>query len=453
MNHKLITDRLFYQKVLSIMLPVALQQTINMGVNMLDTMMLGQMGEVQISASSLANQYYNFFTIFCMGIIGGSSVLAAQYWGARDLNKVQQTFCLAIRMALLFSVTFALLTWLFPAQIMRIYTPDPAVIEQGVRYLRITTFVFVIHGTSLVAEQLMRSVGQARLGLVVSSISFVVNLIANYIFIFGKFGAPRMEIAGAALGTLFARIAEFLVTFGYIFFRDRSLHFRFSHLFRKVERSLLMNYLRLGVPVLVSDGLLGLGSNLVSIILGHMGAAVVAANAICQVIDRLFTVVIQGIANASSIVTGHTIGEGDTERAMQQGYTFYLLSVAFGLIAVVMVLACGPLTIRVYSLTDARLYRHRVLPVYPVRHDKRRSARRRRYQIPDESRHPVYVAGVHPSRVYRRSGPGLARMADHPLSANRLCHQIGLVRHTVKERKMDTVCGGCLSPGTKLKIF
>ena len=114
MNRKLITDRLFYQKVLSIMLPVALQQAINMGVNMLDTMMLGQMGEVQISASSLANQYYNFFTIFCMGIIGGSSVLAAQYWGARDLNKVQQTFFLAIRMALLFSVTFALLTWLFP---------------------------------------------------------------------------------------------------------------------------------------------------------------------------------------------------------------------------------------------------------------------------------------------------------------------------------------------------
>lgn len=79
MNHKLITVRLFYQKVLSIMLPVALQQAINLGVNMLDTMMLGQMGEVQISASSLANQYYNFFTIFCMGIIGGSSVLAAQY--------------------------------------------------------------------------------------------------------------------------------------------------------------------------------------------------------------------------------------------------------------------------------------------------------------------------------------------------------------------------------------
>ena len=86
---KLVTDKKFYKRVLSIMLPVALQQAINMGVNMLDTIMLGQFGEVQISSSSLANQYYNFFTIFCMGIIGGSSVLAAQYWGAREVENVR----------------------------------------------------------------------------------------------------------------------------------------------------------------------------------------------------------------------------------------------------------------------------------------------------------------------------------------------------------------------------
>ena len=212
---KLVTDKKFYRRVLSIMLPVALQQAINMGVNMLDTIMLGQFGEVQISASSLANQYYNFFTIFCMGIIGGSSVLAAQYWGAREVEKVRQTFNMALRMALALAALFAVLTWCFPAQIMGIYTSEAHVVAQGVRYLRITAFIFVIHGTSLVAAQLMRSVGQAQLGLIVSCVSFVVNMIANYTFIFGKFGAPRMEIAGAALGTLLARTTEFLVTFGY----------------------------------------------------------------------------------------------------------------------------------------------------------------------------------------------------------------------------------------------
>lgn len=187
---KLVTDKKFYRRVLSIMLPVALQQAINMGVNMLDTIMLGQFGEVQISASSLANQYYNFFTIFCMGIIGGSSVLAAQYWGAREVEKVRQTFNMALRMALALAALFAVLTWCFPAQIMGIYTSEAHVVAQGVRYLRITAFIFVIHGTSLVAAQLMRSVGQAQLGLIVSCVSFVVNMIANYTFIFGKFGAP-----------------------------------------------------------------------------------------------------------------------------------------------------------------------------------------------------------------------------------------------------------------------
>ena len=132
---------------------------------------------------------------------------------------------------------------------------------------------------------------------------------------------------------------------GYIFFKDKSLGLRIKHLLHMPGKEFFSNYLRLGLPVLVSDGLLGLGGNIVSIILGHMGAAVVAANAICQVIDRLFTVVIQGISNASSIVTGHTLGEGSHEKAMQQGYTFYVLSIFFGLIAAVMVLACGPLTI------------------------------------------------------------------------------------------------------------
>ena len=169
--------------------------------------------------------------------------------------------------------------------------------------------------------------------------------------------ACREQLPGATfnccvLGTLLARTSEFLATFGYILFKDKELGLRIKHLLHMPGEEFFSNYLRLGLPVLVSDGLLGLGGNIVSIILGHMGAAVVAANAICQVIDRLFTVVIQGISNASSIVTGHTLGEGSREKAMQQGYTFYVLSIFFGLIAAVMVLACGPLTIAMYTLND-----------------------------------------------------------------------------------------------------
>lgn len=352
MKIRIIRDKNFYRMVLSIMLPVALQQAINMGVNMLDTMMLGSFGEIQLSASSLANQYYNFYTIFCMGIIGGSSVLAAQYWGAGDKEKVRETFSMAMRLALGLSVFFAVLTMLIPDKIMAIYTSEQEVITQGVRYLEITAFIFVIHGTGFVAAQLMRSVGQAQLGLVVSIISFVVNVFANYVFIFGKFGAPRMEIAGAALGTLFARLAEFVSTFVYILVIDKKLGLRLRHLIKSPSAVFYKSYFRLGAPVLVSDALLGLGGNIVSIVLGHMGAAVVAANAICQVVDRLCTVVIQGVSNASSIITGNAVGAGDRERAMAQGETFYFLSIVFGVVSAVLVFVFGPMTISVYTLTD-----------------------------------------------------------------------------------------------------
>ena len=220
---EIVRDRNFYKQVLQIMIPVALQQAINMGVNLMDTVMLGSFGEAQLSASSLANSFYNLFTIFCMGIIGGCSVLASQYWGAGNKEKVRETFSLAMRLSSVLALVFAIVTALFPYQIMRMYTDEPEVIEYGVAYVRITTFVYLVHGTSMVAAFLMRSVQNAKLGLYVSIVSFLVNIGANWIFIFGKFGAPRMEIGGAALGTLIARVVEFIVTFIYIFKIDKSL--------------------------------------------------------------------------------------------------------------------------------------------------------------------------------------------------------------------------------------
>lgn len=350
---KVVCDHGFYHQVAQIMIPVALQQVINMGVNMMDTIMLGSFGEMQLSASSLANSFYNLFTILCMGIIGGCSVLAAQYWGARNMERVRETFNLALRLAVALSLVFAIITALFPIPIMRMYTDEIEVIEYGVKYLRITTYVYLFHGTSQVIAFLMRSIHQAKLGLVVSIISFFVNILANWVFIFGKLGAPAMEIAGAALGTLIARIVEFLVTFIYVLGIDKGMALRVKHLVHNPSRELYYNYFRLGMAALFSDGLLGLGTNVMNMVLGRMGSAVVAANAICQVVDRLFTVVISGISNAASIVTGNTVGRGNRKSAMEQGQTFYLMSVVFGVVSAGLVIAFGTMTIQAYNLDAA----------------------------------------------------------------------------------------------------
>lgn len=351
----IIKEKAFYKSILTIMLPVAVQQTINMGVNMMDTIMLGSFGEVQLSASSLANSFYNIFTILCMGTIGGCSILAAQYWGAKNLQKVKETFSLAVRIAGSLALIFAVITWMFPQQIMRMFTTDNAVIEAGTAYLKITAVVYFFHGSSLVVTHLMRAVKQPRLGLYVSMLSFVVNIIANYIFIFGKFDMPRMEIAGAAVGTLIARMVEFIVTFIYVLKIDQKLGLRLQNLLWNPTREIVQKYIHVGMPVLASDGLLALGNTAVSIVIGRLGTDAVAANSICQVVDRLFTVVIAGISNASSVIIGNTIGEGDMKKVYVQGQTFYLFSVLCGVLNGLLVFFVGPFTLSFYTLAPGTI--------------------------------------------------------------------------------------------------
>ena len=349
---EIIKDKHFYERVLAIMLPVAVQQAINMGVNMMDTVMLGSFGEVQLSASSLANSYYSIFQIFCMGITASCSILISQHWGAGQIKQVKQVFALSMRLTVLFGAVFTLLTWAAPEWIMRIFTPEEDVIAAGVGYLQITTFIFLIHGIGLVTSQLMRSVGQAALGLYVSIISFVINIFANWVFIFGNLGAPRMEIRGAALGTLIARGSELIATFTYVRFMDQKLKLRVRDFFQKVPKELMDRYWKVGLPALCSDAMLSFGRTATSVIIGRMGSTAVAANSIVQVIDRMLTVVIQGISNAASIVIGHTIGEGRKHEAQRQGETLFLISFGISILSAAIFLLVGPATLGMYNVTQ-----------------------------------------------------------------------------------------------------
>lgn len=355
MKIELIKDKHFYERVLAIMLPVAMQQAVNMGVNMMDTIMLGSFGEVQLSASSLANSFYSIFQIFCMGITAGCSILISQHYGAGQMKEVKQTFALSFRLTVLFGAVFALLTLFFPEPIMRMFSSDQDVIAAGVGYLQITVFVYIIHGVGLVTAQLMRSVGEASLGLYVSLISFVVNLVANWIFIFGKFGAPRMEIRGAALGTLIARTVELIVTFFFVLKLDKKIHLRLRDFFQQIPKELVQRYLKIGLPALCSDAMLSFGRTATSMIIGQMGTTAVAANSMVQVVDRLFTVVTGGISNAAGIVIGQTIGSGDKHKAQQQGESLFLIAFGVSIVSAALFMLIGPATLSLYNVAEATL--------------------------------------------------------------------------------------------------
>ena len=336
-------DKNFYMTILRIAIPVSIQQLITVGINLMDTIMLSSMGDAQLSASSQASQFINLFQIFCMGIGMGASVLTARFWGMQDKNSLRKAVTIMLRMVLGFATVFFLATLFAPQLIMQIYTTNQGTVDYGVSYLRWILPTYYCMGLSLTCTIILRSVGEVKIPLISSVIAFFINVFFNWVFIFGNLGAPRMEIAGAALGTLIARVFELVFICGFFFWKDKHIEYRIRHLFLPCK-DLLSEYIRLSLPVLISDGLLAFGNNSVAMIMGRIGDTFVAANSVTMVVQQLSSVLTQGISNASGIVTGHTMGRGDYDKAQKQGYTFLLLGAIVGCFAAVVILLIrGPI--------------------------------------------------------------------------------------------------------------
>ncbi len=353
----LVDDKGFYKKVFALALPIALQSMISIGVNMLDTIMVGKLGEVSLSATSLANQFISIYHILCMGLGMGASVLVSRYWGMREQEPekapeaLRKTICIVLRLTVGLAAGFALATLFIPDKIMGMYGNDAQIIEQGMVYFKYSIITYFFLGLSLVCTIVLRSVGQVKLPLFVSIGALFVNLGANYALIFGKFGCPRMGIAGAALATLIARIYEAGVICGYLMFIEKNIGFRIKHFTMKTG-DLLGEYIRISIPVLISDGILALGNNAVAMVIGRLGVTFVAANAITAVTQQMSSVVIQGVSQAGAIVTGQTLGSGDKDKTMEQGYGFLGLGIGLGIISALFIMAVSQPIIRSYGVTD-----------------------------------------------------------------------------------------------------
>lgn len=343
-------DKAFYKRMALIAIPISLQQLITVGINLMDTVMLSSMGDAQLSASSLAGQFINIFQICCMGIGMGASVLTARFWGMKDHHSLKQTITIMLRFCLLFSTVFTILTLFFPTLIMHLYSQDLEIVNYGKLYLKWIIPTYYCMGLSLTCTIVLRSVGQVKIPLICSILAFFVNIFFNWVFIFGKLGMPRMEIAGAALGTLIARAFELFFICGFFFFKDQRIGYRIFHLKMKCQ-NLMSEYLRISIPVLISDSLLALGNNAVAMVMGHIGKEFVAANSVTMVAQQLSSVLTQGVSNASGIITGHTMGEGDYEKAQRQGYTFLGLGLVIGLGAALIILLLRNPMINYYKIT------------------------------------------------------------------------------------------------------
>lgn len=344
--------RKFYRTVFALVIPMALQNLINVGVTAADVIMLGKVGETVLSGASLAGQVQYIMVLFLFGLTSGATVLTAQYWGKGDKKTIEKILGLGMKAAVAVTVIFTVAALLIPGMLMKIFINEPAVIAEGIKYLRIVAFSYVLMGITQVYLYVMRSVERVVVATVVYLVSLLCNVVLNAIFIFGLLGCPSMGIQGAALGTLIARFVELLLVFGYarLFNRDIKFHIRY---FIKSDRLLVKDFMKYALPVVMNEVMWGLGTAANTAILGHMGSAAVAANSVAQVARQLATVVAFGLSSATAIYLGKTIGEKKYEHAKAYAHKFLILSVVMGAAGGVLILCISPIATGFLSLTGA----------------------------------------------------------------------------------------------------
>ncbi len=343
-------DKVFYKKVISLVIPMAIQNLINVGIMAADVIMLGKVGETVLSGASLAGQVYFILSLIIFGITSGASVLIAQYWGKEDTEAIEKIIAIAMRIGILVSIIFMFVTLWIPEPIMRIFSNEPEVIQEGVKYIRIIAFTYPLVSITMVYLNLIKSIERVIISTVVYAASLTMNIIINAILIFGLFGAPAMGIKGAAIGTLCSRILELIIVYFYATRINTDVQIRLQY-FLHQDVVLRKDFFKYSGPVIINEMIWGLGYSANAAIVGHLGSSAVAANSVAQVARQLATVIVFGIGNATAIMIGKAIGEKKEQLAEIYGKKFIRLAIIFGLMGSCVILLVRPLIIKNLNFT------------------------------------------------------------------------------------------------------
>lgn len=327
-----VKDKEFYKTFFVMTFSIALQNVIVFSVNLADNIMLGAYHETSLSGVALVNQIQYLLQMLIMGIGEGMIVLAARYWGRGDIGSIRKVANIGLKLGVFFSLLLWAIVFFFPHFSLGLFTNDQAVIEEGVKYLKIICFSYFFFAITNILIATLRSVETVKIAFVVSFSTLMINVCLNYILIYGNFGAPRLGVRGAAIATLTARIIEFVIMLAYIKFVDKKIQLRLKHL-KGIDFACLTSFFKIGMPVVASNALWGIAMGVQTAILGHMGAAAIAANSIATTIFQILSVVAYGSSSATAVVIGKTIGEGKKDLVRQYAITLQILFLIIGVVS------------------------------------------------------------------------------------------------------------------------
>jgi len=322
-------DRAFYKSFITLAVALMLEQAVILSVNLADNVMLGAYSESALSGVAAVNQIQFVLQQLVYGISNGMIVLGSQYWGQGRTGEVRKLTAIASWVSLALTLALFAAVSLFPRGALTLFTNEEDIISQGVAYLDIMRFSYMVFGLTTVMLGALRIAESVGIALRVSVVSLIVNIAINFLLIPGRFGLPELGVRGAAIGTLTARGVEFVIVARFLFKSDNGLNLQPSDLIR-VDRRMLGDYVRVSAPILLAAAIWGVNNALQTVILGHMDKGAIAAQSISSTLYLLLKVASVGAASAASVLIGKAVGAGSLDKVREYTRTLQLLFIAIG---------------------------------------------------------------------------------------------------------------------------
>lgn len=347
---RLTRDRDFYRSFMRLSLALMLEQAVILSVNLADNLMLGAYRESALSGVAAVNQIQFVLQQLVYGISNGMIVLGSQYWGQRRPGELKKLSAIAAWTALGLTLALMIAVSVAPRGAVSLFTKDEAIIREGVSYLKIIRFSYVFFGMTTVMLGTLRVAESVKIALRVSLVSLVVNVSINYLLIGGRMGAPELGTRGAAIGTLIARVVEFIIVALFLFTREKRLDIR-PRDYLRVDRAMLGDYARVSAPILLASAVWGVSNAAQTVILGHMDNSAIAAQSISATLFLLLKVTSVGAASAASVLIGKTIGAGDMDKLREYTRTLQVIFVGIGLMLAALYTAIRFPLLSVYNIS------------------------------------------------------------------------------------------------------
>ena len=290
----LFQDKKFYSSMLRLAVPIALQNMLVSSFTLVDTIMVGQLGDVELSAVGMAGQWSWLLQIVLFGIVSAMSMFVSQYWGEKNIDGISKSYGIALTSGAVLALLFTTSAALAPERVMMIFNRESEVVAAGASYLRIVAFSYPAVMLGNIMFSLLRSTECVQVPMYISAISTVLNAFFNYGLIFGKFGFPELGIEGAAVATCISSWANPIFAIIIALWKKLLIMASPARIFKFTRERIREFYIK-ATPVIVNESLWGLGTFVMTLLYSNLGSEYYAAVTILKTFENIAFTIFIGI--------------------------------------------------------------------------------------------------------------------------------------------------------------